>query len=373
MSHDIRTPLNGILGMTTIAKYHQNDPEKVLDCLNKIDSSGEFLLGLVNEILDISKIESGKMMLDKEDANLDEMLTEVHDMIQVSTNKKNQRLIWNNFLTHPQVICDKTRLKSILINILSNAVKYTPENGRIEFSASEEKQNTSGHTMFVFECKDNGIGMTKEFLDVIFEPFTRDENKTVQNEQGTGLGLCIVQSMARLMGGDITVTSKSGEGSVFRVYVSLELNNTSTVHDTTESKATSIENVKFPGCRCLLVDDNELNREIAMELLEMTDITVETATNGAEAVNLFLKNPIGYYQLIFMDVQMPVMNGYEAAKAIRSSNRKDSASIPIIAMTANAYVEDVKATADAGMNDHLAKPINVELMYRVMSNYLKRH
>ena len=372
MSHDIRTPLNGILGMTAIAKYHQDDPAKVMDCLNKIDSSGEFLLGLVNEILDISKIESGKMMLDKEDANLDEMLTEVHDMIQVSTNKKNQRLVWNNFLTHPNVVCDKTRLKSIIINILSNAMKYTPENGRIEFTAFEEKKDTSAHMIFVFECRDNGIGMTKEFLDVIFEPFTRDENKAVQNEQGSGLGLCIVKSMARLMGGDITVSSKPNEGSVFRVYVPLKVTENA-LHNEAKDTVDSADIVKFHGARCLLVDDNELNREIATELLEITQIAVEVACNGAEAVELFNNHPAGYYQMIFMDIQMPVMNGYEAANAIRSSNKKDAASIPIIAMTANAYVEDVKAAIDAGMNDHLAKPINVQLLYRVMSKYLKGH
>lgn len=370
MSHDIRTPLNGIIGMTTIAKHHKDEPDKVLDCLNKIDSSGEFLLGLVNEILDISKIESGKMMLDKEETDIDELLEEVHDMIRSSIRDKKQQLIWENRAEHCHVISDKNRLKNIILNILSNAVKYTPEYGKIEFTVSEEKQDASGHAVFVFECRDNGIGMTEEFLETIFEPFVRADDKSVQSEQGSGLGLCIVKSMARLMGGDISVKSKPGEGSTFRVHVSLRISDEETFHKE-ESPESFTENIKFSGSRCLLVDDNELNREIACEIIGMTGMEVETACNGKEAVDMFMDHPEGYYQIIFMDIQMPVMDGHEASRVIRSSGKRDSASVPIIAMTANAYAEDVRASEDAGMNEHLAKPINVELLYRVMSKYLK--
>ena len=372
MSHDIRTPLNGILGMTTIAKHYKDNPKKMLECLDKIDASGEFLLGLVNEILDISKIEAGKMMLDEEDTDMNMLLAEVHDMIQISTKRKKQELVWKNMVKNSHVIADKNRLQSILLNILSNAVKYTPENGTIVFTATEKKKDASGHAVFVFECKDNGIGMTKEFLNVIFEPFARDENKFVQNEQGTGLGLSIVQSIARLMGGDVTVTSKLGEGSTFLVHVSLKLSDESQSYDSTKNVEDSDEETNFKGNRCLLVDDNELNREIATEILMMTDIEIETACDGKEAVDLFLEHPKGYYQMIFMDIQMPVMNGYEASRAIRASGREDSELIPIVAMTANAYVEDVKAAVDAGMNEHLAKPINVDLLYQVMRKYLRR-
>lgn len=371
MSHDIRTPLNGILGMTTIAKHYKDDPKKMLECLEKIDASGQFLLGLVNEILDISKIEAGKMMLDEEDTDMNTLLTEVHDMIQISTKRKKQELVWENTVKHSHVIADKNRLQSILLNILSNAVKYTPEHGTIAFTATEKKKDASGHAVFVFECKDNGIGMTKEFLDVIFEPFARDENKFVQNEQGTGLGLSIVQSIARLMGGDVTVTSKLGEGSNFVVHVSLKLSDESQINDSAQIVDCSDEQTNFKGNRCLLVDDNELNREIATEILGMTEITIETACDGKEAVDLFLEHPDGYYQMIFMDIQMPIMNGYEASRAIRASGREDSKLIPIVAMTANAYVEDVKAAVDAGMNEHLAKPINVDLLYQVMRKYLR--
>lgn len=371
MSHDIRTPLNGIIGMTTIAKYHKDEPDKVMDCLNKIDSSGEFLLGLVNEILDISKIESGKMMLDKENTNMDELLEEVYDIIRISSRKKKQQLIWKNHTKHRYVISDKNRLKNIVLNILSNAVKYTPDHGKIEFTVSEEKQDASGHVMFVFECRDNGIGMTEEFLDRIFEPFVRAENKAVQNEQGSGLGLGIVRSMARLMGGDISVASRFGEGSVFRVYIPLEISRDMEPENTTEKQEVFAEDVNFRGFRCLLVDDNELNREIACEILKMTEIEVEMACNGKEAVEMFTDHPEGYYQLILMDIQMPVMNGHEASRAIRSSGKKDSASVPIVAMTANAYVEDVKAATDAGMNEHLAKPVNVKTLYKVMRKYIK--
>ena len=371
MSHDIRTPLNGILGMTTIAKHHKDEPERIMNCLNKIDSSGEFLLGLVNEILDISKIESGKMMLDKEETDINELLEEVHDMIRGSVREKKQQLIWNNQAEHRYVIADKNRLKNIMLNILSNAVKYTQEYGKIEFTVSEENPDASGHAVFVFECRDNGIGMTEEFLETIFEPFVRADHKAVQNEQGSGLGLCIVKSMARLMGGDISVKSKLGEGSTFRVHVSLRISDVGEASRKAERNETFLGTVRFDGARCLLVDDNELNREIACEIIGMTGVEVETASNGKEAADMFMEHPEGYYQIIFMDIQMPVMNGHEACRVIRSSGKADSTSVPIIAMTANAYVEDRKASADAGMNEHLAKPINVELLYKVMSKYLK--
>lgn len=372
MSHDIRTPLNGILGMTVIARHYRDNPDKIMDCLDKINSSGEFLLELVNEILDISKIESGKMMLDKENTDLEEMLEDVYSIIQISSKKKKQQLIWENHLKHRHVIADKNRLKNILLNILSNAVKYTPESGKIEFTVSERQRDVSGHIVFVFECRDNGIGMTEEFLSTLFEPFVRAENKLVQKEQGTGLGLCIVRSMARLMGGDISVNSRPMEGSVFSVHVPLEISrDTESEYNKKADQENFVEDVKFRGFRCLLVDDNELNREIACEILKMTDIEVEMACDGKEAVDLFENHPEGYYQIIFMDIQMPIMNGYEASRAIRSLGRKDSVSVPIIAMTANAYLEDVRSAMDAGMNEHLAKPVHVELLYKVMRKYLK--
>lgn len=370
MSHDIRTPLNGILGMTAIAKHHKNEPERVQNCIAKIQSSGEFLLGLVNEILDISKIESGKIVLEKQKVFIRDLLEEVYDMIQVSARKKHQQLIRNDQTRHHWVIADFTRLKSILVNILSNAVKYTPENGTIECTVSEKRMDASGNAEFLFECKDNGIGMSEEFLATIFEPFSRADDKTVQSEQGTGLGLCIVKNMARLMGGDVTVSSKLGEGSTFRVYVSLAVCEDEDREESAQDEDGLEAEVKFRGLRCLLVDDNELNCEIAREILEMTEIGVEIAGNGREAVEMYENHPDEYYQIILMDVQMPVMNGYEATKAIRASKKQDSKSIPIIALTANAYAEDIRASIDAGMNEHLAKPIHIEELYRMMRKFI---
>lgn len=503
MSHDIRTPMNAIMGMATIAKAHVDEHERILDCMEKINGASKLLLSLINEVLDMSKIESGRLILSEDEFNVGELLQDLVVMMQPEIKNKQQTLnIHVKNLRHENVKGDTQRIKQVLMNILSNAIKYTPENGRITIEIYEkDPHNGIGNYQFVFE--DNGRGMKPEFLDKIFEPFERASDDEIKRIQGTGLGMSISHKIIQMMGGDIKVESEYGKGSRFTIDMPLvcrdqkpddkieveglevlvvdddkiaclntssclreiginsecvysgreaiekvrqhhlaekeyfaviidlkmpQMNGIETTrqirrfvgadvpiiilsaYDLEEYEAEAKEvkangfitkplykskllqvlrsfldegdqpepirpfklsNVDYSGKRILLVEDNELNREIAVEIIGSTGITINTAINGLDAVHKVAQSEEGFYQIILMDIQMPIMDGYEATRQIRSLQRRDIAHMPIIAMTANAFSEDVTNAIKAGMNYHLAKPIDIGALMGILSKYLQ--
>lgn len=503
MSHDIRTPMNAIIGMTAIAKAHINEQERVLDCMEKIDGSSKLLLSLINEVLDMSKIESGRLILSEDDFNIGELLQDLVIMMQPEIKNKQQTLdIHVKDLKHEFVTGDTQRIKQVLMNILSNAVKYTPEKGQITIDINEkEPKDGTGNYEFVF--KDSGRGMKPDFLDKIFLPFERADDNEIRNIQGTGLGMAISHKIIKMMGGDIKVESKYGKGSCFTINMPLHyqefapiekigtdgleilvvdddetacqstcnclqeiginsdyvcsgseaINKVQLRHQERNDYFAVIIDLKMPdmngleatrqirkiigtdipiiilsaydieeyeaeakaakangfitkplykskllkvlqrflhegsrsepvrqfklsdadysGKRILLVEDNELNREIAVEIIGSTGVSIDTAVNGLDAVNIVSRSPEGFYQMILMDIQMPVMDGYEATRQIRSLKRSDISGMPIIAMTANAFSEDVTNALKAGMNYHLAKPIDISALMSVLGKYLQ--
>lgn len=503
MSHDIRTPMNAIIGMTQIAAAHLDDTDRISDCLNKITISGNHLLALINEVLDMSKIESGKMDLAEDEFNLTELVQNVLTMIRSAAQARQHEVTFHTVnVEHENVIGDVMRLQQVFMNILGNAVKYTPSGGKIEVEVSEKPSRTYGYGCYEFIFKDNGIGMSKEYLKQIFEPFSRAEDSRVSKVEGTGLGMTIALNIIQIMNGDISIESKEGEGSKFTVTVFLKQQNTNTVemtqfaglpvlvvdddknaceavctlledmgmkgewvrsgkdaikrvcdayeagegffavmldwqmpdmdgiqtarairqkigknvhiimlsaydwsnveiqarqagvdgfiakplfksrltyllkkiageaNKTEETAAGTYSDYDFSGKRILLVEDNELNREIAEEIIKSTGVVVENAADGKQALEKFAEKEEWYYDLIFMDIQMPVMNGHQATKAIRKLNRKDAKKIPIIAMTANAFTEDVIASRKAGMNEHITKPLNIEQLMECMGRWI---
>lgn len=362
MSHDIRTPLNAILGMTAIAREHIGDEERVAACMEKIDSAGHHLLELINNVLDLSAIENGKFVLAQEEFTLSDFLAGIVDIVRPLAEKKNHRLNVNIGEMRDDVIGDTTKLRRLLLNVLSNAVKYTPEGGEITFTAVELEPHQDV-SRYLFTIVDNGIGMSREFLKKIFDPFARADEKRVSNVQGTGLGMAIAINIARMMNGDITVTSEPGHGSVFNVAVCLRHGASPAASGAVRRKETRekvrMSDYNFEGKRALLAEDLAFNAEIAGEFLAAAGVSVEFASNGEEAVSMFDRSPIGYYDIVFMDIQMPAMDGYEATRAIRALDRHDALTVPIIAMTANAFLEDIKNAFDCGMNGHISKPIEI--------------
>lgn len=503
MSHDIRTPMNAIIGMTTIAGTHLDDQERVSDCLNKIAVSSKHLLSLINEVLDMSKIESGKIDLTEEEFNLSDVIQNLLTMIRPAVQAKQHELeLHIARVDHEEVIGDVMRLQRVFMNLLGNAVKYTPAGGKLELEITEKESNLYGYGCYEFVFKDNGIGMDDEFQRKIFDPFSRAEDSRISKIEGTGLGMTIAQNIVRMMNGSICVESEKGKGSQFTVTVFLKQQKTTAPNleqfaglpvlvvdddicacettcevledigmrgewvlsgreavdhiwkahqegkdffavildwkmpemdgmetaekirqkvgdeikiiilsaedwtmiepearmagvdgfiskplfksrlvymlkkvagkeDPVEAKsAESSPELILSGKKVLLAEDNELNREIAEELIGNTGVSVESAKNGREALEKFENSEEGYYDLIFMDIQMPVMNGYEAARAIRSIERKDAVTIPIIAMTANAFSEDVAASKRAGMNEHISKPLDIEQLMVCLNRWL---
>ena len=503
MSHDIRTPMNAIMGMATIAKAHVDERERILDCMEKINGASKLLLSLINEVLDMSKIESGRLILSEDEFNVGELLQDLVVMMQPEIKNKQQTLnIHVKNLRHENVKGDTQRIKQVLMNILSNAIKYTPENGRITIEIYEkDPHNGIGNYQFVFE--DNGRGMKPEFLDKIFEPFERASDDEIKRIQGTGLGMSISHKIIQMMGGDIKVESEYGKGSVFTFTMQLKLQDQGCFEDDhlrdlpvlvvdddivccenacmrineigmkgeyaisgeeaigkverahhlnddyfavildlkmpgmdgietatrirkvvgrdipiiilsaydcphfeeiaqragvdgfiskplmksklfylmksfaikQEEKEEETEKPQYPfgnfeGKRILLVEDNSLNREIATVLLEETGAVVEEAENGLVAVNMVKNSSPGYYDLVFMDIQMPVMNGYDSTRHIRALERPDIKSMPIIAMSANAFAEDIKLCKESGMNEHIAKPIDFGKVLEILEKYL---
>lgn len=499
MSHDVRTPINAIVGMTAIAGLHMNDQNRIADCLKKITISSKLLLNLINEVLDMSKLESGKIMLTEETFKLDELLESLFIMVQSAFEAKKQKLVIHSKVKHECLIGDVQRIQQALLNMLTNAIKYTPNKGLIQISVEEKPSVYNGYGQFEIAVTDNGIGMKPEFLSKVFEPFERSDDKAIRNIQGTGLGMAISRHIAQMMNGDILVESEYGKGSkftmrfhvklggmdeydnnllidlpvlvvddddisceiacenlqelgmkpewvlsgqdavqkvsdgnkYFAIIIDLMMPNMNGIETTykirecvgpdvpiiiisaydysdyeiealkagvngfickpimksklfllmkkfatnkkEEEEVTIVPSIvaSFPGKRILVVEDNDLNREIAYELLQETGAEIETASDGLEAVNKVSASPEGYYDFIIMDIQMPVMDGLEATRQIRLLDRQDTKDLPIVAMSANAFAEDVRLSLEAGMNEHISKPIEIDRLYSVMGKWFR--
>ncbi len=500
MSHDIRTPLNAIIGMTAIAGTHLDDRDRIQDCLGKISSSGKLLLNLINEVLDMSKVENGNISLNEEEFNLSDIIQNILEVIKPNLTEKSQEIkVDIRSLQHEEVVGDTLRLQQVFMNLLSNAIKYTPEGGRVTLHIRERKSTVSSAGCYEFIFEDTGIGMAPEFIPKLFEPFERAEDSRVSKIQGTGLGMAITQSIVHMMNGTIHVESELNQGTRITVTIFLrlqdrELESVAELEDLSilvvdddpdicEHTCVMLKNIgmrgesvcsgadavlrvenahqrdddyfavimdwKMPGMdgiettrairslvgpevpviilssydwseieaeakeagvngfiskplfrsrlvyalkkflpgsetehtveteqihfeekRILLVEDNELNREIAEEIIGATGVTIECAENGKEATDLVSSRPEGYYDLIFMDIQMPVMDGYEATKAIRELEKQRQQSVPVIAMTANAFMEDIQNARKAGMNAHLAKPLDIRQLMETLKEWL---
>jgi CheY-like chemotaxis protein/nitrogen-specific signal transduction histidine kinase len=373
MSHDIRTPMNAIVGFTELAQRHVNDVEKVNSYLEKIRSSSKHLLGLINDVLDMSRIESGKMKIQTNITSLEKVIQDVDNVVQPQIQaKKINYTIERHGDLQKLVHCDNLRLNQVLINILGNAVKYTPENGMIKFTISEMPQIAEGYVSYQFRIKDNGIGMSQEFQEKLFDPFERDENNSNYQIQGTGLGLAITKNIVDLMNGSIFVKSEIDQGSEFLVCFDFESAEEAKFVEQEKKKQAPVDLNKFKGVRILLVEDNELNRDIARELLKQVGFVLDEAVNGKLGADRYAASEPGYYKCILMDVQMPVMNGYEATKTIREFEQKidDGRRVPIVAMTANAFNEDKKEALESGMNAFVSKPFDINELLRVLDEMI---
>ena len=362
MSHDIRTPMNAIIGYTQLLENNLDNKKQALDYISKLKSSSTILLSLINYILEMTQIESGKLDLKKEIGDLDDLVKNINVVVEPLIKEKKLHYSYHLEIKHHHIICDKTKLREIVLNILSKAIKYTPEGGNVELLIQEisfENNKVKYHFIII----DNGIGMKEDFLPHIFEEFAREKTSTESKVPGVGLGLPIVKSLIDMMNGTIQVESKLNKGTKFTVELSFL---TSLQVENVNERNTST--LDFSGKHILLVEDNELNAEIGIELLNTFKVIIDLAKNGEECIKILEKMPEGYYDLILMDIQMPIMDGYEATKIIRSFNNKN-AQIPIIAMTANAFEEDRKHALQLGMNEHLAKPVDIEKLKDVLTKY----
>lgn len=364
MSHEMRTPMNAITGMTAIAKRNVNDPERVLDCLSKIEISSRHLLGLINDVLDMSKIENGKLALVSEPFDLRELLKGLEAIIRPQCESKRQSLSFIIDISHPGLIGDTLRLNQIFMNLLSNAMKFTPDGGTISFTVREREQRADS-TFFRFTVTDNGIGIEPEAQKYIFTPFERTDNMTVSQIEGTGLGLAITKNLISAMGGQIALESVPGQGSSFVVDLDLHTQEGGEAEQAV-FEIMEWDEAAFTGRRILLAEDNAINQEIAVEMLSTYGAEVETAEDGKQTFEKFASSEPGYYDAILMDIQMPVMNGYEATRAIRACRHPQAKTIPIIAMTANVFAEDVLSAKNAGMDAHIGKPIELPRLYQVL-------
>lgn len=368
MSHDIRTPMNAIVGLTTLAGASVDDRDKLVSCLNKIEKSNKQLLGLINDILDMSKIESGKMILNEENISINEIVNEIVSVIKPQIEVKSQSFnVDTSAVFCDNVYSDGVRLSRVIMNILSNAVKFTHSNGKIEMKIRQEKSELGDdYVKTHIDIKDNGIGMSKEYCKSVFDSFSREDSKRVEKTEGSGLGMTIAKHIVDAMNGFIELESEQGVGTHFHVCIDFkkapELKQSETAH-------VIVDDSEFEGVRILVAEDNNLNWEIANDLLTMHNFLPEHAENGFECVEKIKISPIGYYSAVLMDIRMPVMNGLEATRAIRMLEREDK-NLPIIAMSADAFAEDKKNCIDSGMNAHIAKPIDVQELLRVLDKYL---
>ena len=356
MSHDIRTPMNAVIGFTNLAIQAGDDTEKIQDYLSKIKISGNHLLGIVNEVLEISRIESGQTKLDETVCNIADIVNETDIIIRDQAIEKKQEFtidIWQ--IQDMYIYCDKLRVKEILVNLLGNAVKYTQTGGRISLRIIQQPCEDEGYGNYEIHVKDNGCGMSQEFLQKIFVPFERQQNSTISGIQGTGLGMTIIKGFVDAMGGTIDITSEEGKGTEIIVRIRHRL--AEAPQEQEDQSTIQYPPELFADKRILLAEDNSLNREIAIAILEGVGLKTDIAENGAIAVEKIAVSPSGYYDAVLMDIQMPVMDGYTATRQIRALPNKFHSRIPVIAVSANAFDEDVEASYEAGMNGHLAKPI----------------
>lgn len=372
MSHDIRTPMNAIMGMSTIAAMNLDDKERVKDCLDKIDISSKHLLGIINKVLDMSKIESGKIGLTEEEFVISDLTKSLVKIFQIQVNEKNQELKLCEDIVHRHVVGDPIRLQQVFANILGNAVKFTPEGGVININAKEKASEIPGSGCYEFIFEDNGIGMEEDFVKRIFEPFTREENQIVGKTEGSGLGMSIARNIVQMMNGEMKVESQQGKGSRFIVTVYLKIIENS--EECADLRKVSehvkiIEHENFSDKRVLLVEDNELNMEIAEELLKPTGIKLEKAYDGEEAVEKIKTNSPDYYDLVLMDIQMPKLNGYDATRAIRALDDGRYENLPIVAMSANAFTDDISNGKSAGMNGYISKPVEVDKLIKAIETW----
>ena len=363
MSHDIRTPINGICGMVDMADHYANDVEKQSEYREKIKSASHLLLEMLNDVLDMSKLESGEVVLEEIPLNLSNIFEEVLVVIEQMAAERNIRIVWEEKeITHWNLIGSPSHVKRILMNILSNAVKYNKDNGNIYVSCREIASEQPEMTTIEFICRDTGIGMTEAFQKQIFEPFAQEDTGSRTKYAGTGLGMPITKKLVEIMGGTISFESKEGAGSTFVIRIPFKI-----APDEDEHKVRKdILDKSIKGLHILLAEDNELNMEIAEFMLQNEGAEVTKAWNGQEVVEIFEKSKSGEFDVILMDIMMPVMNGYEAAKRIRSMDREDAKVIPIIAMTANAFTEDRLKAKDAGMDEHIAKPVDAKRLAKVI-------
>ena len=365
MSHDIRTPLNAIIGYTTLANREGVSNEEKSGYIDKIEIAGRQLLEIVNDVLDMSRIESGKFSLEPAGVNLESCIREVGDLVRIQLEAKKIEFSVSCAVSHKWVMCDKVMLDRALMNLLCNAGKFTEENGSVSLRLTEIGGG-EGTGSYEIRIKDTGIGMSPEFVERLFIPFERERTSTVSRIQGTGLGLAITKSIVDMMGGNITVQTEKGKGTEFTIKVDFPL-----AEQEEESCSNEENEISFEGMRALLVEDNMINMEIAQMLLEQAGFLIETAENGKIALEMTAASEPGYYDVILMDIQMPVMDGYTATKAIRSLSDTGLAGIPIIAMTANAFQEDIKKAEEVGMNGHISKPLDIPGMRATLQQVLK--
>ena len=370
MSHDIRTPMNAIIGFSDLLEKHLDDKEKVHDYIKKIQLSGSFLLSLINYVLEMARSESGKATLRTEVGDAQELLGALNAVFEPAVEKKRLKYNCTLDVEHRFIICDVTKVREIVLNIISNSVKYTPEGGSVTVQIKEIPWEKEGWTAYRILVEDTGIGMGAEYLPHIFEEFTRERTSTESKVVGAGLGLPIVKALIDLMGGTIQVESERGKGSKFEVILPFEIASEEEVKDSYVKKEEKLYN-RSKEKRILLAEDNELNAEIAITILEENGFKVERAEDGCKCVELFSEKPAGYYSTILMDIQMPNMDGYTASRKIRGMEREDAKAIPIIALTANAFDEDRNKAFAAGMNGHIAKPIDVGRMVRSIGALVK--
>ncbi len=367
MRHDIRTPMNAIMGFTEIAKRNINDKEKVLESINKVESSGNHLLELINNVLDMAKIESGHIDIDESPVNIKRANQEMCDIIQQMAEKKG--VIFTNEiinLTQENIWADKLHINQVLLNILSNAVKYTKPNGYVNYKLEELEGTAKNFIRLKFIVEDSGIGMSKEFVSRIFDSFSREQTTTSSGIEGTGLGMAITKKLVDLMKGKIEIKSESGKGTTVIITFNFRIWNVLEIED---RLPVATKEISLKGKRVLVVEDNELNREIAVDLLTEEGLIVEEAEDGSVAVEKVRTSVPGYYDFILMDIQMPYKDGYSASREIRAFENKQQAEVPIIAMTANAFDEDKKKAIDAGMNAHLAKPVNIPKLISTLQSF----
>ena len=369
MSHDIRTPMNAIIGITILMKNELHQPEKLAEHLGKLESSGQLLLGIINDILDMSRIESGKTTLNVEKMNLPKQISQLDSIIRQQAGQRSQTFTVESHLQHENVLADPNRLKQVLMNILSNAVKYTPTGGHIRLELDELPRNEH-YARYRFVVQDDGIGMSEDYQKTLFEPFTREEKSGTNKVQGTGLGMAITKSVVDLMGGSISVESATDKGTRFEVVLEFPID---TEADTVQEAQMLPEEGEIAsplsGMKFLCAEDNAINAEILQMLLEASGASCTICSDGQEIVDAFAGVKPGDYDIILMDVQMPIMDGLEATRRIRSGENPLGKTIPILAMTANAFLEDMQKSKEAGMDEHLSKPVDIRALEQTVKRF----